>query len=60
MAQNDEQETTDEVVRETRAIKESLAKSMDFDVSRILDDARRKQDTSERTIRSAPVPKAAT
>ena len=38
-----DKETTDEVFQETRRIKEALAKSMDFDLDRILKDARQKQ-----------------
>jgi hypothetical protein len=38
MAQMNEKETTDEVIQETRRIKEALAASMDFDIDRILDD----------------------
>ena len=36
-------ETTDEIIQETRRIKEALAKSMDFDIDRILKDARLRQ-----------------
>ncbi|MEX2140371.1 MAG: hypothetical protein WD894_13995 [Pirellulales bacterium] len=50
MAQTNEQETTDQVVQETRRIKEILAESMDFDIDRILEDARRKQQDSGRTV----------
>ena len=38
-----EEETTDEIIQETRRIKEALAKSMDFDLDRILEDARQRQ-----------------
>ena len=38
----DEKETTDEIIQETRRIKEALAKSMDFDLDRILEDARQR------------------
>jgi len=48
-------ETTDEVIRETRTVKEALARSMDFDIDRILEDARDKQKKSGRTILSPPV-----
>lgn len=47
--------TTDEVIQETRRIKEELARSMDFDIDRILDDARKKQNESGRTILSPPI-----
>ena len=39
----DEKETTDEIIQETRRIKEALAKSMDFDLDRILEDTRQRQ-----------------
>ncbi len=50
-----DKETTDEIIRETRRIKEALAKSMDFDIDRILKDARRKQGKSGRNVLSPPV-----
>ena len=50
-----DKETTDEVLQETRRIKEALAKSMDFDLDRILKDARRRQRKSGRIILSPPV-----
>jgi len=50
MAEINEKETTDEILRETRRIKETLAASMDFDVDRILEDARRNQNESGRKI----------
>ena len=55
MAQLNEKETRDEVVEETRRIKEVLAQSMDFDVDRILEDARQKQKESGRKVLSPPV-----
>jgi len=55
MAQLNEKETRDEVVEETRRIKEVLAQSMDFDVDRILEDARQKQQESGRKILLPPV-----
>lgn len=55
MAQLNEKETTDEVVQETRRIKEVLAESMDFDIDRILEDARQKQKESGRRVLSPPV-----
>jgi hypothetical protein len=54
MAQINEKETTDEVVQETRRIKEALAASMDFDIDRILEDARQKQQESGRKILPPP------
>jgi len=55
MAQMNERETTDEVIQETRRIKEALAESMDFDVDRILEDARLRQKESSRKVLSPPV-----
>jgi hypothetical protein len=55
MAQLNEQETTDEVVQETRRIKQILAESMDFDIDRILEDARQKQKESGRKVLAPPV-----
>ena len=55
MAQMNDKETTDEVIRETRRIKEALAESMDFDIDRILKDARLRQKESGRKILSPPV-----
>ena len=54
MATVRESVTTDEVLREVRAIKESLAKSMDFDIGRILADARAKQALSGRIVLAPP------
>ena len=50
----DGKETTDEIIQETRRIKEALAKSMDFDLDRILEDARQKQEKSGRVVLSPP------
>ena len=55
MAQTNAKETEDEVLRETRRIKEALAASMDFDIDRILEDARQKQRESGRRIISARI-----
>ena len=55
MKSMDEKETTDEIIQETRRIKEALAKSMDFDLDRILEDARHKQEKSGRVVLSPPV-----
>jgi len=55
MAQINEKETTDEIIRETRKIKEALGESMDFDIDRILEDARRKQKESGRKILPPPL-----
>ena len=54
MAQIEVKETTDEVIQETRRIKEVLAESLDFDIDRILEDARQKQKESGRKILSPP------
>ena len=59
MRQSNERDTTDEVLRETRRIKERLAQSMDFDLDRILEDARGNQKKSGRTILNPPVCKTA-
>ena len=58
MKQINQKETTDEIIQETRRIKEALAKSMDFDIDRILDDARQKQKERGRRVLSPPVSQA--
>jgi len=45
----------DEVIQETRRIKEALARAMNFDIDLILKDARRKQKQSGRKVLSPPV-----
>lgn len=55
MAQIQQRTTTDEVIQDVRTIKENLARSMNFDIDRILDEAREKQKKSGRTILSPPV-----
>lgn len=50
-----DKETTDEILLETRRIKEALAESMDFNLDRILKDAREKQGKSGRIVLSPPV-----
>ena len=50
MSMLSEKVTTDTVVQEVRKIKETLSEKHDFDIDRILDDARRKQRESGRTI----------
>ena len=50
-----EKETKGEIIQETRRIKEALAKSMDFDLDRILEDARQRQEKSSRIILSPPI-----
>ena len=54
-----ESTTTDEVIREIRKIKEQMAQAFDFDIDRILADARVKQRKSGRQILSPPVVKDA-
>lgn len=48
------EETSDEVIVETRRTKEILAREFDFDIDRIIDDARIKQAESGRRIISPP------
>ena len=55
MKELNDKETTDEIIQETRRIKEALAKSMDFDIDLILKDARLGQRKSGRKILSPPV-----
>lgn len=55
MAQIKETETTDEVIQETRRIKEALAASLGFDIDRILQDAKEKQKKTGRKVLSPPV-----
>ena len=55
MKKINDKETRDEIIQETRRIKESLAKSMDFDIDRILKDAWMRQKESGRKILSPPV-----
>ena len=56
MATIQESTTTDEVVREVRKIKEQLAQAFDFDIDRILADAREKQSKGGRKILSREAP----
>jgi hypothetical protein len=55
MAQIKETETTDEVIQETRRIKEVLAASLGFDIDRILQEAKEKQKKTGRKVLSPPV-----
>ena len=57
MAIIEEPTTTDEVAREVRKIKEQLAQVFDFDIDRILADAREKQQRGGRKILSPPITK---
>lgn len=55
MKKINDKETRDEIIQETRRIKKALAKSLDFDIDRILKDARLRQGKSGRKILSPPV-----
>lgn len=55
MTQINEKETVDEVLQETRRIKEALARSMGFDIDRILEDARHREKKSGRKVLPPPV-----
>ena len=55
MKELNDKETADGIIQETRRTKEALAKSMDFDIDRILKDARLRQGKSGRKILSPPV-----
>nr|VFK33272.1 MAG: hypothetical protein BECKMB1821I_GA0114274_10432 [Candidatus Kentron sp. MB]VFK76074.1 MAG: hypothetical protein BECKMB1821H_GA0114242_10412 [Candidatus Kentron sp. MB] len=54
MTPMDKIETTDEVIREVRTIKETLAQSLNYDVHRILKDARERQQSSDKKIIGTP------
>lgn len=54
-----EEQTTDEVLKETRRIKEALGKRFDFDIDRMIDSAIENQNKSGRTILLPPETKAA-
>lgn len=54
MAQLNDKETVDEVVQEVRKVKEELARSLDFDIDRILEVARQHQQQSGRTVVAPP------
>ena len=54
MAIVEDKPTTDEVIREVHRIKDELAKALGYDVRRILDDARKKQQLSGREIYRPP------
>ena len=55
MAQMPKTTTTDEVILESRRIKAALAEAMDFDIDRILQDAKEKQYKRGRIILSPTV-----
>lgn len=58
MAIIQEPETTDEVIQEVRKIKEKLAQAFDFDIDRILADAREKQQRRGRKVLAPPAQKS--
>ena len=55
MAQIDEVQSTDEIIREIRTIKETLAQALNYDVHRILEDARKRQQAGGRKVIAPPV-----
>ncbi len=55
MPRTDDKEFTDEVVEQVRRIKVALAESLEFDIDRIVEDARERQRESRRTVLSPPV-----
>jgi|GEM_PF-2595155 len=55
MAQMPKTTTTDEVILESRRIKAALAEAMDFDIDRILQDAKEKPYKRGRILLSPPV-----
>jgi hypothetical protein len=55
MAHIDEVQTSDEVIQEVRTIKETLARSLNYDVHRILEDARKRQQSSSKKTIAPPV-----
>ncbi len=54
MTQINDQDSKDQVILETRRIKQELARSMDFDVDRIVDASRAKQDEGGKTVLPPP------
>lgn len=56
MATIQDKPTTDDVVLEVRKIKEQLAEAFDFDIDRILADARERQGQSGRVVIPGPLP----
>ena len=55
MAKITETKTADEVILESRRIKAELAEAMDFDIDRILQDAKKKQRMTGRIVLPPPV-----
>jgi hypothetical protein len=47
---NNEDQTTDEVIQEMRTIKDTLARSLNYDVHRIVEDAHKRQSSSSKKI----------
>lgn len=54
MIDREHRETEDEVLRETRRIKEELAARYDFDLGRMIDAARENQKRGGRVVLSPP------
>jgi hypothetical protein len=55
MNENQLDETKDEVIREVRRIKEELAAAAGFDIDRIIEDSRRRQNETGQRIVAPPV-----
>ena len=55
MAGMENRETTDDVVEQVRRIKAALGESLNYDIDRILEDARQRQKEGRRTVLSPPV-----
>lgn len=55
MKETKDAETTDVVVQEIRRIKEALAQSMNFDIDRILEEARQKQKQGGKRVLPPPI-----
>lgn len=55
MAQDNAKETTDEIIEESRRIKATLAESMNFDIDRIVAEARKKQEQAGGTVLAPPI-----
>jgi hypothetical protein len=49
-----DKDSTDEIIQEVRRIKKALAKAADYDIDRIIRDAKRTQDESGRTVVPPP------
>jgi hypothetical protein len=56
MATIEDKETRDEVLAEVRAIKDSLAAAVNYDIRKILDQARENQKQAERPVPAPPKP----